>query len=109
MVDVLDRVSSLTTIDRKSLVKLTNKASLCICDEIYKSGLENNLRCYFDMGIGTLGIDYSSGDTVKYKFTPAKDFEKMIVNTIVNKESPLVEKVEQSLIKKITDTYKDLF
>ena len=33
----------------------------------------------------------------------------MIVNTIVNKESPLVEKVEQSLVKKITNTYKDLF
>ena len=109
MVDVLDRLSLLTTIDKKSLAKLSDKACLCICDEIHKAELENNLRCYFDLDIGTLGIDFSSGDSVKYKFTPSKGFEKMIVNTIVNKESPLVEKVEQSLVKKITNTYKDLF
>lgn len=108
MVDILDKVSILTTIDKKSLVKLGDKVSLCICDELYKESLVNNSRCYFDIGIGVIGIDFSSGDSVRYKFTPSKDFEKQVINTLVNKEAPLTKKVEQSLVKKIVDTYKDL-
>lgn len=109
MVDILEKVSLLTTIDKKSLVKLVDKVDLCICDELYKESLVNDSRCYFDIGVGVLGIDYSSGDSVKYKFTPSKEFEKMVVGTLTKKETPLVDKVEQSLVKKIVSTYKDLF
>ena len=109
MVDILEKVSFLTTIDKKALLKLSEKAEWCICDAIYQDNESGNYKCFCDIGIGTIGVDYTSGDTIKYKFIPSKDFEKMLITTLLDKKSPLVTKTEQSLVKKITDTYKDLF
>lgn len=109
MFDVIEEVSALTTIEKKTLSKLEEKFEWCICDGLYRDSLMNNNKCFFDIGLGTIGIDYSSGSSIKYKFIPSKDFEKTVINTLTNKESPLVLKTEQSLVKKITDTYKDLF
>lgn len=109
MIDLLHKVSVITTIDRKALNKLAEKYEWCICDEIYTSAIEGNYRCFFDIGIGTIGIDYSSGDEVKYKFIPSKELEKEVLSTITNKKNPLVLKAEASLVKKITETYKTLF
>lgn len=109
MIDVLEKLSILTTIDAKTLSKLCEKASWCICDGLYLESLNNVYRCFFDIGIGTVGIDYSAGDVVRYNFVPSKEFEKSVISTISNGESPLKGKVEQSLVRKITETYKDLF
>lgn len=109
MIDLLNKLSIVTTIDKKALSKLAEKAEWCICDGIYTSSIENNYRCFFDIGIGTVGVDYSAGDEVKYKFIPSKELEKEVLSTIVNKKNPLVLKAEASLVHKITETYKDLF
>lgn len=109
MFDVVEEVSTLTTIEKKTLTKLEEKFEWCICDGLYKQTLLNNNKCFFDLGLGTLGIDYSNGTSIKYKFIPSKDFEKAVINTLTKKQSPLVAKTEQSLVKKITDAYKDLF
>lgn len=109
MTDIIDRVSILSTIDKKHLLKLCEKVELCICDDVYNSNLDGNYKCWYDIGIGSLGIDFSSGDSVKYKFIPSKEFEKEITSTLLNNENPLKNKIDQSLVKKITDTYKDFF
>ena len=109
MDNLVDKISKLTTIDTKILNKLMKKVEWCICDDIYLSMLSNNHRCSIDIGIGSLVIDFSSGDLIRYKFIPSNEFEKGIVNTIVNKENPIVTRSEQSLVSKISNTYKDLF
>ena len=109
MIDVLTKLSLLTTIDKKELIKLFEKINWCICDEIYNESLNGNYRYSFDLGFGNLSIDSSTGDSIRYKFTPSQELEKQIASTVINKQNPLTVKVEQSLIRKITETYKDLF
>ena len=107
--DFLDKLSALTTIDKRPLEKLLKKTVWVICNDIHQAMLRGENIAYVDIGIGTLGFDFSSGDSIKYKFIPNKDVEKEISVTIVSGENPLTDKVEQSLVKKIVDTYKDLF
>lgn len=106
--DIIEKLSVLTTIETKALQKLVKKAELCICDSVFNELVEHNYQCFVDIGVGQLGIDYSAGDCVKYKFIPSKDLERLLVKTLSDGVNPLVIKVEQSLVNKITSTYKDL-
>lgn len=107
--EITDKLSTLTTIEKKTLEKFFRKIEWCICDDLYTCNLENNHKCLIDIGIGKLGIDFSSGDTVSYRFFPSKELEKGIVSTLVDGNNPLSDKIEQSLVDKLTKTYKDLF
>lgn len=106
--NLVDKLSELTTIDRKTLEKFFKKISWCICDDVHQSSIGGQEQVYIDIEIGTIGIDFSSGDSVRYKFIPSKELEKDIATTLISKENPLTLRVEQSLVSKITNTYKDL-
>ena len=106
---IVEKLSELTTIDPKALDKFFKKISWCICDDVYQASVDNQDRVFIDVGIGTIGVDFSLGDCVRYNFVPSKDLEKDIATTLTSGENPLTLRVEQSLVTKLTNTYKDLF
>lgn len=108
MKDALKDISTITTIPYFSLQNLFNTLTDIISYDVQESLLDKQNICEVDIGIGTLNILVTT-DEVKYKFIPAKSLSESVIYAIEHKDSPLVIKAEQSLSRKITNTYKDLF
>lgn len=107
MINILEDISTLTSINKKALDKLSNVAIYCINDAVVESLITDNDTVKVDIGIGELWLRLEN-DQVKYKFIPSAKFEESIVNTITNKSNLLEISIENSLKEKITNTYKDL-
>lgn len=107
MNNLINDLSTLTTISSDSIKRLVNLSNVCICDTIEEDKLQNKDVSEIDIGIGVLYILISS-ETVKYKFIPSKELETNINTTIRKGVNPMEKFVETSLINKITNTYKDM-
>lgn len=107
MTDIINDVSVLTTIPKKSLDKLTEKESYCICSAVEESVLNADQITEMDIGIGTLCIEHV-GDTLQYRFIPSKSLEGSVKETFLSKKCVLSDKLDSSLVKRITEAYKDL-
>ena len=59
--------------------------------------------------MGTAIFTPLSGYSVQYRFIPSKKLEDGIKDTIINKENPLVNNVEEALVKRVVNAYKDFF
>lgn len=46
---------------------------------------------------------------IKYKFIPSQKLEKTIINTVLNEKNSLILNIEDSLISKLTNVYKNFF
>lgn len=101
-------ISLLTTINEKALDKLTDKVLWCISDAVEKALLNNDNIAEIDLGFGILMISILDNN-VKYKFIPSKNLEKSVNDTIINEKNILVDVLEESLVNKITNVYKDMF
>lgn len=106
--DLLDDVSSLTTVQRISLDRLVNQANKCICHDIQELLLTKNNCACINIGLGNLFIDISN-DEIKYRFEPSSKLENYVLNTVLTKESPVIDEIEKSLINKVNTVYKELF
>lgn len=107
MYNSIDDLQQLTTIPKASLQKVFNLLDSCICHNILETIENGENLIEINIEIGRLIINIE-GNSIKYKFIPSTQFEQHIKNTVIFKISPLVENIEKSLAKKITDTYKDL-
>ena len=107
MNDIIDNISTLTSINRKALDKLSNVTIYCINDAVEESRIQGEDITKVDIGIGQLWIKLE-GDQVKFRFIPSAKLEESIVDTIVHKSNILEIVIENSLKDKVTNTYKDL-
>ena len=108
MVNIKSDLSTLTTIDESVFTKLIDKVEWCISDGIEKAILSGEDSVTFDLDIGTLLISFSD-NVVKYKFKPSAKLEKIIIDTIENENNSLVLNIENSLVAKLVNTYKNFF
>lgn len=108
MIDLKNDLSTLTTISESTFSKLINKVEWCISDGVEKAIIEDKNELAVDIGIGILLINFTN-DEVKYKFKPSPRLEKVITNTIVNEMNDLVLNIENSLVTKLTNVYKNFF
>lgn len=108
MRDSLHDLSTITTIPYQTLQKLFEKLSWVICDAVQDSLMNKEDFASIDIGIGTVDISVSN-DTVEYRFVPSKSLESSVIQTVEDKSNPLVKNIESSLVKRIVNTYKDLF
>lgn len=106
--DLLDDISSLTTVQRVSLDRLISQANKCICHDVQELILTKNNCACIDIGLGNLFIDISENE-IKYRFEPSSKLENYILNTVLTGESPIMNDIEKSLISKINTVYKELF
>lgn len=107
-VNIKNDLSTLTTIDESVFTKLTNKVEWCISDGIEKAIKNNEKQVDIDIDIGTLIIKFDD-DSIKYKFKPNARLEKIVANTVINEKSNLTLNIEESLVSKLINVYKNFF
>ena len=106
--DSIDKsLSNITTISLNSTKKFLDRFQDCICYSLQQQ-LKSNPDCIeLDLYIGTLSIK-NINDELFFKFIPSRSFENDVIKTFKTGECPLVEKIEDTLINKIKEAYKDL-
>ena len=100
-------VSAITSIPKLTLEKLMDKYVLCICNSIQEALLKKENLIELDIHIGILNIKIEES-AIKYKFIPSKKLEDNIAFTTIHRKSPLIIELENSLQKRIEETYKGL-
>lgn len=105
--EMYEKLASIFGIRDSLIGHIFEKLDYVICNDVLNNYLEGNLVTEEDFGIGKLSIKVE-GDTIKYKFTPSRNFEATLVKTIENKESPLVTRLETILGQRLSSEYKEL-
>lgn len=104
---LIDDLSILTTIPDKALNKLVNKSYYCINEAVLDTLLEDKNLVEIDIGLGILYIQILD-NSIKYKFIPSNELEKNVKNTVINNKNNLQNVLENNLVTKIVNAYKDL-
>ena len=107
-IDIVKDLHVLTSIPEFVLNKLVSSMCDISCHAVLERNLNHEIITDIDLGLGLLSIS-NSGDELTYHFSPSKHFEEQLVDTLTNNKSPLIDKAEKSLEKKVMDVYKDLF
>lgn len=100
-------LSTLTTISSQTFDKLAEKVDYCICDNVEELILSGDELLKMDIGIGNIYISVKNGE-LKYHFEPSAKLNVDVLETIKNKKNILTKVVENTLIERLTNTYKDL-
>lgn len=106
-IDLISDISLLTSVPYKTLKNLCDKSNECICHSVLENINEYSMETVIDISIGQLTIAVVN-DEIHYKFKPSNKLEGMLINTISTNVDPLVTNIEQSLVSRILNTYKDL-
>ena len=106
--DLIEDLSKLTTINELSLNRVFDKVQWCICDYIEAAVTSGVNTVDINIGFGTLTINIDN-DSIKYRFKPNKKLETAIIGTMLDDKNPLKFELENNLVQKITNIYKDMF
>lgn len=106
-VNIMNDLTTLTTIPLESLNKLSTKVIYCINDAVEDLLLSDENILKLDIGIGTLNISINN-DELNYYFEPCDKLNNSVISTIKNKNNTLTNKLDTTLVDKILHTYKDL-
>ena len=106
--DLLVDLAALTTIQKASLDKLCAQAHKCLCHSVQEANIDGDDTVRIDIGLGNLFIKFNS-EEIKYRFEPSYKLEEYLTSTLSTGISPIIEDVEDSLISKINNAYKELF
>ena len=100
-------LASLTSISACLTDKLCKTSNLVIGHAVFETVKTGEHVTEIDVGYGILSI-FVDGETIKYRFTPSKALENTLVNAIVNNTSPLADAIEDKLVIKLKNTYREL-
>lgn len=103
--NTLKDVSILTAIPETALDKIFDRVEDSIIHNICE--LENDDEIIADISIGNLKLKLDNS-SIKFQFEPSERFKNKCIKAYTNKDDALMESIEQKLIYRITNTYKDL-
>lgn len=106
-INIMNDLSTLTTIPMESLNKLSTKAIYCINDAVEELLLSDESILKLDIGIGILNISINNNE-LDYYFEPCDKLNNSIIGTIKNKSNTLTNKLDATLVDKVLHAYKDL-
>ncbi len=106
-VDLINDISLLTSVPYKTLKNLCDKGNECICHGVLESIHDDAMDTVIDISVGQIIITVDN-DAIYYRFKPSSKLEEMLRDTVVHKNDPLINDIEQSLVSRIMNTYKDL-
>lgn len=107
MRNLIEDLSALTTISKKNLNKLNQLSEQIIAHSVFENYLDKKYETEIDLGFGQLVI-FLDIDSISYQFKPDISLDKMINESLIAKESPVVAAVKDNLAAKILNTYKEL-
>lgn len=107
MNNIVNELSVLTTIPEKTLNKMLQKALYCICEDIYEDTLGEKELTAIDTGLGILYFKFVE-DELKCKFVPNDTLKNAATDVYKRKLNLMDNTLNNSLVKKFTDVYKDL-
>ena len=107
-INAVEDVSKLSTIPEKTLVKLLKKFVYSICSAVEEDVIQQNTVTSVDIGLGIIHIKHLDKNNLEYRFTPNKFLEKSLNETLKDGKNPLENVLNDSLVKKLMNTYKDL-
>ena len=105
--DLISDISALTTLPDATLRKLCDKSIECICHGVLESDLKNDGETFVNTPIGSIKIIVTR-DEIHYRFIPSSKLENMLIDALSSGTDPLVTKIEDGLVARILNTYKDL-
>ena len=107
--NLIKNLSQLTTIQEASLEKINNILNYIHSNDIAEHLLSKcNEPIELELFEGTL-ILYVNNDVITYKFIPNKEFETIIVDSIIKKKNVLIDTLNENLKSKLLNIYKDIF
>lgn len=106
--NVIQDVSTLTTIQKLSIDRLCSQIIKCICYDVCEAKNSGIDELHLDIGIGNLVVKLCE-DSVKFRFEPSFVMENSILDALKTGNNPVICDIEKSLLSKINSTYKDLF
>lgn len=107
MSNIVNDVSILTTISEKTIEKLLQKFVYAICEQIAEDILEEKDYSELDIGLGKLYVKII-GEEIKYKFVPSNYLQSAISNVVTNKLNLMENTLNETLVKRFMDVYKNL-
>lgn len=107
MTNLIDDVATLSTINKKQLVKFLDLIYYSINEAIEEDILDGESVSDIDIGIGELHISYVENE-LKFKFIPSQFLKTSIIDTIKGKQNNLEFVLDKNLIEKITKVYKEI-
>lgn len=105
MINVIDDLATITTIQKDILNKLVSYTNWIIVDAVDDNGGVAPL-VELDIGIGVLQL--INRDVLEYRFVPSKELEDALVTFLSEKKNPLKLNLEQRLVSRITNVYKEI-
>ena len=105
--ELIKKLSDLTTIDEEAFIKLNKYMQMIHSQDILTQLLEDKTVVEVEIPEGKLMIQLVD-DNVKYKFIPSDAFNKMVIDTVLNKKSELIGHVTDRLRNQLINTHKDL-
>ena len=105
-INIINNLSTITTIPTKLLTKLTEKEILCIGSAISDAIKNEEEVVVLNIGFGTLSIELQTG---LCKFLPSNELKTTIKKCINNKIDPLEQNLEQAIIDKLLRIYDEGF
>ena len=107
MIKLIDDVETLTNVSEKLLKKFIPVINYSISHAVHEEQCQQHPVTEVDVGIGQLHIKVE--DTgIRYRFVPSKELEKLILQTVCSRTSPIITKLEHNLQEKIERSYKEL-
>lgn len=105
--NLIDDVSTLTTIKKSQLNRLCKIVELLVADDMIESIRAGEQVLSIDIGVGQLAL-LVDNTGVTYKFTPSKQLESKIHDVLLGKEEPLEKELEVLVCKKMITASKNL-
>lgn len=100
-------LSLLTSVPERTLNKVFGKAVYSVVNAVLESFLAGEEITEVTTDLGSLLIQYKD-QQIKYKFVPSAKLEGELKAALTSKHSPLAEALEESVIKKFNELYREL-
>lgn len=105
--DFKENLSKLTTIPSESISKLSKYINLIHSNNVLERLLSGSDIIEIDIFEGKLIMKLDE-DTLRYKFIPSDEFNKLMIDTITNKQSKLVTELSDRVKNTLINWRKDL-
>ena len=102
-INIINDLSTLTTVPAKALNELIKYENLCIGNAIKEAALEQKQKLLLNIGLGTLCVELAS---MQCKFIPSSDLKNTLKLCLNGKNDLLLDKLQLNIAQKLVKIYQ---